>query len=562
MESVTRANRLNLEKRLLLGCQKRDNETDEEYAERNARITLNRLHWLAGQGCRFAFDLEVETKARQQYIPGWNQQEVKSSVNSMDIRFGRVNYDETYSDLLSVSLATTLTKAYELSGRSDDLFTEKDPYAGLCKAKPVRAFSALTKAAKQGDFPEWAWADFFDSPVRENDKPLFLALIAERISCYPAKSLSKNIHSISSWLKKNSKTLAVNFPSTYQRIVAKLIEAIELQPSSVGSAIVRGNQAPDWIFEAINSSVGDVAQILMTDPGLNKLKIDEGLPRWWLSQVSKLLALPGNLRCYVLVIFARGLNWLYSIDSCWTEDNLLTVLSLDNLDDRHAVFSGFLWACQTPHPKLYSRLKPEILSLVKNGNFSPRRGHEEALAGIILAGWGSIMEENSKRWVTNDELHDLILHCDDEFRSHLIWHLKEWSKDDDPTAGKKWCMLLPELFRNVWPKQKSVKTPTISAELFDLTFSDAQLFNKIADLILPLLSNIKRDYLFLDENIENILDLYPERAFAIIYKVFSDDCPTTCPYDLEPVLDRMAKADKQLRADPRWLELKRKLNAR
>jgi hypothetical protein len=548
--------RLNLEKRILLGCEKWDSETTEEFIERNSWITLNRLHWMAEHGCQFNFDLDMETKHLQQYVPNWNQQRAQCVADAMGVSGGFVRNDESYSTLLNESLATTLSSALELNGRSDDPLIEKAPYAGLCKAKPVRAFSALTHADKNNDFPEWAWRTFFYSEARKKDKPRFSVLIAERITRYPAESLIKIINPLTSWLKKTDEALAVSFPATYHSIISKLIALIESQPSTIGSGIVRGNKPPDWIFEAINSPVGHIAEILISDPELNELKEGDGLPSHWVSDADKLLALPDDLRRYVLVILTGYLSWCYSIDPCWAEDNLLTVLASDNHDDRQAVWSGFLRACKTPPQKLYMRLKPEMLSFAKDGNL-PRRGYEQTLVGIILAGWGSIHEESGKRCVTNDELHDFILHCDDEFRPHLIRQIKDWSKNDET-----WHRLLPELLRDVWPKQKSVKTSAISATLFDLAFSGAERFNEIADLVLPLLSTIKRNYLYLRQDMENILDLYPERALAIFHKVFSDDVPSAWPYNLEQALDRIVKADKKLRTDPRWLELKRKLNDR
>ena len=551
---------IKLEARLLSGPKRRDKETAEEFSQRYARITLDRLHWLANQGCRFTFDLVAETENRKKYVPDWNPQRAQSAAASTGVRGGFVEYDENYFALLTENLESTLFKAIALSGRSDDFFTEKDPYAGLCKAKPVRAFSALIHAPQNSDFPHWAWRTFFYSEARQKDKPKFTALIAERIVRYPAENLIEIIHPLTSWLQKTGKTLAANFPATYHCIMSKLIELIDSQSSAIGSEIVRGTKPPDWISEAINSPVGHIAKILMDDPELKQLKAGENLPSWWVSQISKLLALPGDLRCHVLAILSSGVNWFYFRVPQWTEDKLLTVLASNNCYDRQAVWSGFLLGCQIPQHKLYMRMKLEMLSLAKDLSLLGR-GHEQTLAGIILAGWGVIHQENGERCVTNDELHDLILHCDDELRSHLIWHLKGWGKANEPKPGKTWRMLLPELLRDVWPKQKTVKTPATSQGLFDLVFSDAECFNEIADLVLPLLSTIKRNYLHIT-SIENILDSYPDRALAIFHKVFSDGDSTSWPYNLEPALDRIAKADSRLRADSRWLELKRKLNDR
>lgn len=140
----------------------------------------------------------------------------------------------------------------------------------------------------------------------------------------------------------------------------------------------------------------------------------------------------------------------------------------------------------------------------------------QTLSGIILAGWGSNHEETNERCVSDDELHDVILYADDEFRCHLIWNLEHFCNEK-----VTWQKQLSRLFGNVWPKQKSVKTPRVSSALFDLVFSKAECFNEVAEFILPLLTSTKQSYLH-GSSIENILDLYPKRSLAILYKVFID----------------------------------------
>jgi len=116
------------------------------------------------------------------------------------------------------------------------------------------------------------------------------------------------------------------------------------------------------------------------------------------------------------------------------------------------------------------RLKPNLLAFA-NKRSLPRRGYGKVLAGIILAGWGSAHEETGERFISNAEMHDVLLHTDDEFRSHILWQVEIWSETKENATGEKWSVMLPELLRDVWPRQKSAKTPKISARLCDLAFS-------------------------------------------------------------------------------------------
>lgn len=264
----------------------------------------------------------------------------------------------------------------------------------------------------------------------------------------------------------------------------------------------------------------------------------------------KLLTLPDNLGCYALLIFSQDLEWFYSINPLWTEANLLSALSSGDNNDKQAFWSGFLRCEKTPQQNLYMRLKSEMLSFAKCADLDS--DFEWNLTAMILNGWGSRLENSNERCVTNDELHDLILHGGDELRIQLIGHLEQWCKKNDV-----WRNQLADLLRDVWPRQLSVQTPMTSLTLFDLVFSNADIFNQIADIILPLLSPIKHPLLDIDEK---ILQSYPAKVLALLHQAFTDDNPTDWPYDLEETLDGTAKIDPQLRADSRWLMLKRRLN--
>jgi hypothetical protein len=89
---------------------------------------------------------------------------------------GFVRTDTEYSELLQVPLVDVLKKTLELRGRPHELLVKSDPFAGLASQRPVRAFVALTRAAKRDDYPLWAWKTFLYADNRKSDKPKFTAL--------------------------------------------------------------------------------------------------------------------------------------------------------------------------------------------------------------------------------------------------------------------------------------------------------------------------------------------------------------------------------------------------
>ena len=555
--------RKEIENRLLRGRTKRDGEDDAEFEERKAWATLNRLHWLANKGCKFTFDLDAGTKKLQSFATEWKPEYAEKAAKSMESRGGWVKTETEHSVLLDEPLDSILAKARELSGKAEDFLVDNDPFAGLSAEHPVRAFSALTDAAKRDEYPEWAWRTFLNAEAQKSDKSKFSALIAERISRYPNDAVAEFVRPASDWILNISQHLSSSFPQSFDRIISKLINVLRSQPPGSNSAIVRGNKEPDWTMEAINAPVGEIAQALFNDPRKNDLEVGGGFPADWLLSVDNLLSLNGDLHRHALVIFAHNMNWFYAIDPIWTEANMLSVLDKGDESDRFAIWSGFFWGAKVPNQKLYIRLKPNLLAFAKQRRL-PRRGYGGVLAGIILAGWGSTHEETGERRISDAEMHDVLLHTDDEFRSHILWQVKRWSKTKENAAGEKWSLMLLELLRDVWPRQKSVKTPKMSARLCDLAFSNVERFPEIAEIVLPLLTTIDRDHLMLPDlrkSKDNIVDLYPKQTLALLHAVLPDNV-AVWPYNIEETLQRISEADSSLKSDERLLELRRKWNAR
>jgi SIR2-like domain len=183
-----------LGRKLLDGPSPREGKEDAEYTERRAWASLDRIQWLKSRGCEFDFDINTESARLRALAPQWQPQYAEHAAASMEARGGAVETDTDHAALLAVPLANVLSRAAELSGRTHGWFVERNPFAGLASQRPVRAFAALTNAAKHNDYPEWAWRTFLNAEARKSDKPRFSALIAERLSRLPPSALAEIIY--------------------------------------------------------------------------------------------------------------------------------------------------------------------------------------------------------------------------------------------------------------------------------------------------------------------------------------------------------------------------------
>ena len=543
-----------IEERILQGPKRWDNEEHEHFADRRAWASLNRLHWLNQQGCDLQLDLEEATIELGKLAPEWKQEYAISAAESLEGRGGLVRTETEHSELIEAPLDGTLKKALELSGRQGRMLVEHDPFAGLAKESPVRAFAVLRSEAKKGEFPEWAWRKFLNTDQRKEDPVRFTKFIGCQLSRYSQSDLSVVIRPVIDWFQKSAKILATESPELLSVLISKFTNVLSLGTDRSNSSIIRGNKEPDWTMEAINSPTGNLAKVLFDDPQTDGLKRDEGFPRQWLQYAEDLLSLPGDLRRHAIVLFTHNLSWFFSIDPNWTKKNLLSVLVSDSKEDKQAFWSGFLWGGKARGYELFQILKPHMLRMATSEKLE-RRGHSEVLVGLLLSAWALVEDETQERWVSNHELRDVLIHSNDDFRSRVLWQVERFSRKDQ----EKWLPLLIDLLSDVWPRQIAAKSGIVSARLCDIAFSDETRFTELAAIILPLLTKIDRDHLMLPnlrKSKDNIVDLHPKETLMLLHAVLPDNAKAW-PYGIDATINRIGEADNSLLTDDRLIELKR-----
>lgn len=561
-KKLSSASRKLIEQKLLSGPKRWRREKVAAFESRRAWSILNRIQWLQKSGCKLSSVGRGQEKLLRAAVPDWKEDYAAKAADSLEGRGGWVRTNTSHKELVDTPLSKVLSRAKEHSGRSDDFLVENDPFAGLAAQRPARAFSALTYAAKRGDFPEWAWRRFLDSEARKNDKVRLIWLIAERLARYPNEQLATILRPATGWLRDASAKMNTECLPVFDRILTKLVGVLRESPNEGRSGIVRGAKEPDWTMEAINSPTGKIAEALFNDPRKDNLSRNRGFPSEWLAHAEALLALSDNLRGHALVILFRNLNWFFAVDPKWTEQHLLPALQGNDPDDRDAAWSGFLWAARTPNRELYMRLKKDMLDFAANPLLS-RRSYGEIVAAMILAGWVTVDDATGERCISSDEMRSLLLKVDDEFRSRVLWQAQRWSGEKNEKSHEQWKGQLSELLQ-IWPRQLAARSPNTSARLCELAFSSGDQFPTIAALVLPLLSTIERDHLMLPElrrSGDSIVDRYPEQALALLYAVLPENA-LTWPYGMEEILQRMGEADSALNSDDRLISLKRRWDAR
>ncbi len=544
---IPEQSRISIEARILGGPSKWETETGTKFEERSAWAILDRIYWFKGEGCELSVDPKELKKRLGPIAPNWQESYAAKAAESREGRGGWVKTDTEHTELLEVELASILFVAQEKSGRIEDFLVENDPFAGLVISRPVRAFTALVLATKRFEYPQGFWEKFLNSQARKDDRPRLAIAVAHRLAKIPMQELGGMIYAATEWLSKAAKILALNDLSAFDCIVKRFIEVLKSQPIQGKSSLIRGSREPDWVNEAINAPVGKIVDALFNDPRIDNLQKDVGLPVAWTEHVSSLLSLEDDMRRHCLVLMFRQIDWFDYIAPIWTAQNLLCVIEGNNELDRDAAWAGFLWRDVLPSAKLFMTLKPWLLKLVVS-RLSSQRKYENKLASILFLAWVNVIPKTKKSGISNDEFRSLLIGCNDEFRTAILWQVENIisSRKNNDQSNLK---LAGRLLSVVWPRQIVARSPVVCARLTDLAFSNDENFNEIADVVLPLLTKINPEKLRIPKlynERNNIPKRYPEKTLAILAKVLPDNA-STWPYGIEGILNEGADIDSRKR---------------
>jgi hypothetical protein len=527
-----------------------------------ASVALSRVQWLEDHSCSLPVELRVERERLLSMVPEWEKRWAADAANGLIVRGGWVNSDVGHDALDDVSIDNVLERAKAISAQRSDFLVAKDPWGGYATAHRTKALRVLTSHGKRGDIPVWAWTSFLQPERSKTDSPRMTAQVGRRLASYSCEQLEPLVRVASDWLKDKADDLFAKDARAFYALLDRILLTLQRNPELTKSGIVQNNAGHDWALEALNSPVGKLMQGLMRAPARTQGEQSVGFSAAWLDRVGVLLGLSGEGGLHGLVIVAFNLGYFFWHAAEWTKHNVIAKLESDGASSKDAVWAGILWSGRTPSENLYPLMKPYLLQAAVDGTASKRRS-TEAIAGMILAGWGTPRKDAVEPFVSDEELRNLLVTASDDFRSQVLWIARRWAGPAEELNGNSWKRNLSRLLRDVWPRQLSAKTFVLSERLVDLAFEFPGDFDELAALVLPLVGTIEKDYLSLHEVTQNGPDLaatHPEMVLALLWTILPAD-GQRWPYGLDATLNALSQEAKVAR-DSRLIELRRRWNSR
>ena len=372
-----------------------------------------------------------------------------------------------------------------------------------------------------------------------------IRVIAARLERLSFRALNEILNPVSQWFERMESRLYADAASALPGLWNAVIEALSFGDGE------RSNRrlSQSWAEIALNAPVGRLVLFVMKDPAKAGLSPGQGYPTHWTTRLEQLLSLPGDLRREALVMICYQLNWLFTIDPAWTERQLLPAAE-ESGPDADAFWEG-LWGGRVPQIKLFARLKSGLLALA--GEESSRQPPSNIIAATLLTAWGDVAQ--NPQLISDLELREVLICCGDSLRRQIVHLVERWSSDATSPMRER---IIP-FFRNVWPKQRALRTSAISAQLVDIAFASGDLMPDIVKLILPRLVPVRSPFfqrlLSLSDSNHPVQN-YPRETLDLLWAVLSDD-PRTWPHNIGEVFEALGDAS-ETSTDLRLSELRRR----
>jgi hypothetical protein len=146
-----------VEGRILDGPPQWEGEEPDEYVRRKAVTSATILGWLEFQGCKLSAEARRSLPEMRKADERWRREWDATVDESHESRGGSVAVNTDTSKIIDAPLAQVVPLAIEHTRHPFAEYTEYRPFDGLVKERPLRALSALSFEARNGEYPTRFW---------------------------------------------------------------------------------------------------------------------------------------------------------------------------------------------------------------------------------------------------------------------------------------------------------------------------------------------------------------------------------------------------------------------
>lgn len=547
--------------RIFAGPDQMNHWSDAEYPKFRDQFVARYARYLELQGCELPAAYAERLTEIIERLPHWNDGLAISTVTERGLRVGWVGTDETPDAVSDLPVNEIVPRAKADLQRDFASFTEKRPFTGLVKANARKALSALTVAAKDGEFPETFWSALINE-LPEDVSPRLYRVFLNRLARLPQEVVIELRHTLGRWLEQKF-TAALEFDydlgwRVYDHIVDGITSGGEDAAQSGIGEVRQGGRIIErsrrTIDHAINGPIGMCAEALLAALSQEEPQEGSGIPVDIRKRLERLYSVPGEGADHAIAICMRQLNWIMYVDPIWAKERLIPLLVLDHPHSEPA-WNGLLASGNVPAPNLAAEIKPLLLKLYPwLENLHWENGVSETAARWMA--WMCIFRAGELDGLSGSEMRTVLRSMSDKSRNAVIFWLGSVGESND----HGWAELVVPFIENIWPRERRFRTSASViawVSLLDDTNGDFPVvFAAVKKFLVPIEGDSHPFYRFTRDvgDEEPITVKHPEATLDFINTV----TPTTLTrsaYELPHILALIAETEPNLATDPRYLRL-------
>lgn len=550
-----------LAERILAGPDRMDHWSEEEYHSFRDRIAARYGRYLQLNGCDLPDASATRLAEIIARISDWTDGRATATVMEHGIHGGYVETDESPDGIIDLPVDEIVDRAkVDLPRRFPDL-TERQPFTGLVKVNARKALSALSVAAKKGDYPEAFWSAMINELPAEI-APRIRRVFLHRLARLPLPIIVELRHTLARWLEQNLVGILefddglawTVFDHVVDGILSGGTDAAESGRGEVhlgGEVIERSRRT---YGHAINGPLGMCAEALFHAVPGEKQEAGSLVPDYIKARLERLFAAPGEGSDHAVSIATSKLNWLMYIDPDWTQERLIALLAYDHPASEPA-WNGFFHSGRVPWPPLAEIIKPLMLDLFPwVEEFSWDRDLSEVAAQWL--GFMRVFHPDEPSGLTKAEMRSVLRAMSDDSRNRFIFWLGRVGQGNEDG----WIKHVVPFVNEDWPRERQYRTSGSVRAWIGLLDDTGDNFPVVYEAVKRFLVPVETDahpfYRFtrvVNEE-EPITTRFPIETLDLIHRVTPNEL-SRLSYELPKILALIAETEPSLTSDYRYLRL-------
>lgn len=321
----------------------------------------------------------------------------------------------------------------------------------------------------------------------------------------------------------------------------------------------------DWVFLAINRSMGSLASALLDALFGRKLVVGQGLPDDIGPRLERLLSYPEASHRPARVIAASRLSYLFAVDPAWTAKHLLPRFDWRDETESIAVWHGFGWQPRIDE-RLWEALKNHFLLM-----FTPQRlaalseGSASQMAALLMLAGIEFPDASPPR----EGARDAIRAMSDRMRAGAAAWVADYLRQQaglEPGEGEilpvdeAWTKRVGPWLSRVWPPELEGQAGGAASQFARAVVAVDEAFPDALRVLSPFLHRGAGDMVLHELAASDHPDRHPRETVNLLDRVV-DLNRLWMADDLRDVLNRVVAADAALADDHIYHRLDERLRA-